>query len=87
MVNRFYPEFDGEMKVDNKYGDWIKYDDHKKEIEELLEALQWYVDNDDVIESDDYSPRGGLTWNEVNEYWINGKQKAINLINKHKEIN
>jgi len=41
---------------------------------ELVEALQWYVDTDEVIES-----------MSGNEYWVEGKHKAQAALVKAKE--
>jgi hypothetical protein len=46
----------------------------KRERAMLIEALQWYVDNDEVNE-----------WQAGNDFWIDGKrkaQKALSDINK-----
>ena len=45
-------------------------------IEELVEALEWYVKEDDTYE--------GGSWEEENKYWLDGKRKAEALINKVK---
>lgn len=50
---------------------------------ELLEALQWMVDNDDTNEGDEPLPdHGGLTWNEINAEFIAGLNKARAAIAK-----
>ncbi len=41
----------------------------QKMIDQLAEMLQWYVDEDEIIE--------GM---EGNEYWVEGKQKAVALL-------
>lgn len=41
----------------------------QKLIDDLIEMLQWYVDTDEVNESD-----------EENQYWVEGKQRAIKLL-------
>ena len=41
-------------------------------IEELENALRWYVENDDVYE--------GGEWDSKNEYWIKGKRRAEKLL-------
>lgn len=50
---------------------------------ELLEALQWMVDNDETNEGDEpVESLGGLTWNEMNSYWIEGRNRALAAIAK-----
>lgn len=41
----------------------------QKMIDRLTEMLQWYVDEDEIIEE-----------MEGNEYWVEGKHKAIALL-------
>lgn len=41
----------------------------QKVIDQLAEMLQWYVDEDEIIEE-----------MEGNEYWVEGKHKAITLL-------
>ena len=45
-------------------------------IEELENALRWYVENDDVYE--------GGEWDSKNEYWIEGKRRAEKLLSNVK---
>ena len=47
--------------------------EQQKLIEELTDMLQWYVDEDEIIEK-----------MEGNEYWVEGKYKALALISKVK---
>ena len=50
---------------------------------ELLEALQWFVENDDTYQGDTPMPEhGGLTWNEINAEFIDGLNKARAAIAK-----
>ena len=54
---------------------------------ELLEALKWYVENDETSEGDEPLEAGlritkGETWNSINAYWIEGLNKARAAINK-----
>lgn len=43
----------------------------------LVEALEWMIANDDTNEGDTPLPEhGNRTWNEINEYWIDGLNKA-----------
>lgn len=43
----------------------------------LVEALEWFIDNDDTNEGDHpLAEHGGKTWNEINAYWIDGLNKA-----------
>jgi hypothetical protein len=44
-------------------------------IKELTECLEWYVEEDDVIEGD-----------SENSYWIKGKAKAISALRKSKTL-
>lgn len=47
----------------------------------LLRSLVWMVENDDTNEGDvPMKDHGGLTWNEINEYWIAGLNDARNAI-------
>jgi hypothetical protein len=50
---------------------------------ELLEALKWMVENDETNEGDDpVESLGGASWNEYNDYWISGLNKAKAAISK-----
>lgn len=43
----------------------------------LRAALQWMVDNDETNQGDwPLEEHGGLTWNELNGYWIDGLNRA-----------
>lgn len=43
----------------------------------LAEALEWMIANDDTNEGDTPLPEhGNRTWNEINDYWIDGLNKA-----------
>lgn len=60
--------------------------DKDKLIEELVEALQWYIDNDETNEGDtSIADLGGYSWNEINAFWIEGKRRAEALIEKVKQ--
>ena len=49
----------------------------------LLGALKWMVENDDTNEGDEpVDSLGGQSWNEHNEYWICGLNKARAAIEK-----
>lgn len=51
------------------------------ENDRLREALQWFVDNDETNEGDTPLPEhGGRTWNEINSYWIDGLNRARDLL-------
>jgi hypothetical protein len=67
-------------------GGWVKdedYDALQSLNAELLEALQWMVENDDTNEGDEpLDHLGGATWNEFNAYWIEGLNKARAAIAK-----
>lgn len=55
----------------------------KTQRDELLEALEWMVANDETNEGDEPLPdRGGQTWNDINAYWIDGLNKARAAIAK-----
>ena len=43
---------------------------------ELVEALQWYVDEDETNE--------GGEWDEKNAYWLAGRNRARAILSKHK---
>lgn len=50
---------------------------------ELLEALKWFVANDETNEGDDpLIEHGNRSWNELNAYWIEGKRAAVAAIAK-----
>lgn len=50
---------------------------------ELLEALKWMVENDETNEGDVPLPKhNGQTWNEINEFWIAGLNRARAAIAK-----
>jgi hypothetical protein len=54
---------------------------------ELLEALKWYVENDETNEGDDPLEKSerineGETWNSINAFWIEGLNKARAAIAK-----
>lgn len=50
-------------------------------VARLIEALEWYIENDDTYEGDTPLPdHHGLTWNEINAYWIAGRARAIAAI-------
>ena len=44
----------------------------RSKVKELVDALQWYVDEDDVIEE------------EGNEYWLEGRERARALVSKYR---
>ena len=47
---------------------------HLSLIDELVQSLQWYVDEDEINECD-----------EMNSYWISGKHAAEELIGRAKQ--
>ena len=48
------------------------------DVAALVEALEWYISEDDTNEGDDPMPdHGNRSWDEINAYWIEGKRKAI----------
>ena len=50
---------------------------------DLLEALKWMVENDDTNEGNaPVESLGGASWNEYNDYWISGLNKAKAAIAK-----
>jgi hypothetical protein len=52
---------------------------------ELLEALEWMVDNDETYEGDEpLHNHGNRSWNEINAYYIDGLNKARAAIAKAK---
>ena len=51
--------------------------------QELLAALKWYVEHDETYEGDEPLPdHGGLTWSELNAFWVRGKHSAMAVIAK-----
>jgi hypothetical protein len=54
---------------------------------ELLEALKWFVANDETNEGDEpLIEHGNRSWNELNAYWIEGKRAAVAAIAKAEGI-
>ena len=54
-----------------------------KLIEEMRESLEWMIENDETNEGDVPLPdHGGRTWDEINEYWINGLNRAKTIVQK-----
>lgn len=50
---------------------------------DCLEALEWMVENDETNTGDSpIEELGGRTWDQVNEYWIAGLNRAIAAIAK-----
>ena len=50
----------------------------EQSVRRLSAALQWMVDNDDTNEGDvPMADHGGRTWDDMNSYWIQGKQEAV----------
>lgn len=44
---------------------------------DLVEALLWMVENDETNEGDRPLPEhGGKSWNEINDYWLQGLNRA-----------
>jgi hypothetical protein len=55
-----------------KHGPWVYVAGPQ-----LLEALEWMVENDETNEGDEpIAERGGRSWNEINSYWIDGLNRA-----------
>jgi NTP pyrophosphatase (non-canonical NTP hydrolase) len=52
--------------------------DYKALCLELHSCLKWYIQEDDTIEGED--------WDKENEYWIEGKHKAIRITEKVEKI-
>lgn len=48
-------------------------------IQQLVNALHWYVEEDDVREGD-FSAEGGTNWDEENAPWIEGRNEAISIL-------
>lgn len=52
----------------------------------LAEALEWMIANDDTNEGDTPLPEhGNRTWNEINDYWIDGLNKARAVLARYRE--
>ena len=56
-----------------------------KELEaenaELRDALLWYLNEDDTNEGDEPLEQfSGQSWDEINEYWLVGKNRARRLL-------
>lgn len=48
-----------------------------EKLQEALEIIQWFVDNDDTNEGDvPLHELGGQTWNEYNAFWIEGLNRG-----------
>lgn len=54
-------------------------------IQELINCLQWYVDEDEVNRGDS-SEFGGVNWEKKNTYWITGQERAIAAISRARAI-
>lgn len=55
-------------------------------FDEMVEALQWFVDNDDTMEGDDPMPeKGNLSWDEINAFWLAGLRRARAVLAKARE--
>lgn len=52
--------------------------DKEKLCKEMLECLEWYIKEDDTIRGD-CTEDGGPNWDEENEYWIKGQDKALDV--------
>ena len=49
----------------------------ENDVAALVEALEWYISEDETNEGDEPMPdHGNRSWNEINSYWIEGKRKA-----------
>ena len=49
----------------------------RERVAALVEALEWFIDNDDTNEGDHpLAEHGGRTWNEINAYWLDGLNRA-----------
>jgi hypothetical protein len=48
---------------------------HLSLIDELVQSLQWYVDEDEIHEGD-----------PENKYWVDGKHEAEELLDRAKQI-
>lgn len=63
----------------------------KDDLLELLlkskNALQWYIENDEVNEGDiPLEQFGGQTWDELNAFWIKGKHTAKEVVKEIETI-
>jgi hypothetical protein len=48
--------------------------------------IQWYLDEDETNTGDTPMPdRRGLTWNQINEYWIDGNNRAEAWLTTYRE--
>lgn len=50
----------------------------EKLCKEMLECLEWYIQEDDTIRGN-CTEDGGPNWDEENEYWIKGQDKALDV--------
>jgi hypothetical protein len=54
-------------------------------IQEMREALEWMIENDETNEGDEpLADHGYRSWNEINAYWIEGLNKARATLSKAK---
>jgi hypothetical protein len=50
-------------------------------VQALVDALEWYLSNDDTNTGDEpMQEYNGRSWDEMNEYWIQGNNRAISAI-------
>lgn len=52
--------------------------DKEKLCKEMLECLEWYIQEDDTNRGNCTEVRGP-NWDEENEYWIKGQDKALDV--------
>lgn len=52
---------------------------------QLVDALNWYIEEDDTIEGDEPTSFGE-TWNEINAPWIAGKRRAEAVVDAAEAI-
>jgi hypothetical protein len=59
--------------ADTVFGAIHRIEELEAKLAKAVEALQWFIDNDDTNEGDEPMPEfDGMTWNELNAYWIEG---------------
>jgi hypothetical protein len=76
-VNRFYisTELEYQARLDTFTRCQETTSIHLSLIDELVQSLQWYVDEDEIHEGD-----------PENKYWVDGKHEAEELLDRAKQI-
>lgn len=59
----------------------------EEKLKEASEIIQWFIENDETNEGDaPMAEHGGQSWNEINEYWIEGLNRARKFVEDNNAI-